>query len=249
MNDQFKHYYKRYLKCAEHGDAEAQYRLGELFYNGENISNIKKDVWIQYKMFGHGAISPTYFKEAVEWEKGFHEAVKWYKKAADQGHVGSQYRLGCVYNILSGLGDPYVYDESRERYKEAAEEWYQEAADRGYADAQHALGVLYEFTHKSESEATTWYRQAAEQGHAMAQYCLGRINGDAYWVQKAAEQGINEAQCLLGIMYHFGEGGVPKDSQAAVKWLEFAVRNRYAEAQRYLDQWYPKKSWLNKLFS
>jgi len=153
MSDQFHHYYQRYLNVAEQGDAEAQYRLGELFYQGENIPANKKDAWMEYKSFGKGAISPTYFKEAVEWERGFKEAARWYLKAAEQGHVKAQYGLGCAYDTLSRLGDPYVHDENRNKYKNVAEEWYQEAAYQGYADAQHALGVFYEVFKDSPGRA------------------------------------------------------------------------------------------------
>ena len=234
---------------AEHGDAESQFRIGELFYQGENIPDDEREAWMKFKFFGQGAISPIYYKKTDGWEKGLEEAGKWYHKAAKQGHIKSEYRLGCLYSDLSRLGDPLIYDKNREKYKKTAEQWYLKAAKKGYADAQHSLGTFYEFVKDDSGWAARWYQEAAEQGHAMAQYCLGRLmGGDAYWFRKAAEQGLAEAQCALGVLYHIGDG-VPQDSQIAKAWLEQAANRGYADARRYLDLWYPQKSWLNKLFS
>ena len=248
MSNNFHYYYQRYLKDAEQGNAESQYMLGEIFFNGENIPDNKKDIWMQFIHFGRYSISQEYFKYINEWEKGLQEAFKWYQKAAKKSHIKAQYRLGCVYDILSRLGDPLVYDEKSEWYKEAAVECYEKAANKGYADAQHALGTFYEFIKDNPSKARSWYEEAAEQGHAMAQYCLGKITGgDAYWFRKAAEQGLAEAQCDLGVLYHIGQG-VPKDSQAAVKWLGLAARQGYTRAETYLNQLYKKDNSLLSLF-
>ncbi len=59
---------KRFLETkvkAEKGDAKAQTLLGDIMYgNGEGV------------------------------DKDYVEAVKWYRKAADQGHAGAQVNLG-----------------------------------------------------------------------------------------------------------------------------------------------------------
>lgn len=59
--------------------------------------------------------------------------VKWFYRAADQGHPNAQFILGNAY--ATGLGVP-------RDYKEAAK-WYRKAADQGHADAQSKLGILY----------------------------------------------------------------------------------------------------------
>ena len=56
-------------KAAEQGDIDAQYELGNCYYNGRGVSEDKA------------------------------EAVKWYRKAAEQGHVNAQYQLGFLYEI------------------------------------------------------------------------------------------------------------------------------------------------------
>ena len=62
------------------------------------------------------------------------EAVRWYRKAADQGYAVAQNNLGVMYG--SGLG-------VRQDHAEAAR-WYRKAADQGYVNAQNNLGVMYQ---------------------------------------------------------------------------------------------------------
>ena len=57
-------------------------------------------------------------------------AVKWYRKAADQGCQQAQYNLGCMYKNGEGVGQSNA----------TAVEWWLKAADKGYADAQCGLG-------------------------------------------------------------------------------------------------------------
>jgi uncharacterized protein len=52
---------------AEQGDANAQFKLGLMYYNGEGVP--EDDA----------------------------EAVKWYRKAAEQGLAGAQFNLGVMY--------------------------------------------------------------------------------------------------------------------------------------------------------
>ena len=85
-------------------DAEAQFNLGVKYADGLGVP-----------------------KDAVE-------AVKWYRKAADQNHAHAQYNLGFMYD--KGLGVP----------KDAAEavKWFRKAADQNEALAQLILGIKYD---------------------------------------------------------------------------------------------------------
>ena len=121
---------------AKDGNPKAQYQLGNTYYFGEGIQH------------------------------DYTEAVKWYRKAADQGYAGAQYNLGVAYH--SGQGVPQDYGE--------ALKWYRKAADQGYAIAQYNLGVAYRFGQgvpQDYGEAVKWFREAADQGHSGAQYNLG----------------------------------------------------------------------------
>ena len=143
-------------------------------------------------------------------QKDFVEAVKWYRKAADQGNAAGQRRLGNVY--VSGRGVPEDFVE--------AMKWYRKAADQNDAGAQSMLGLRYE-EGLSESreyeewmrdriEAVKWHRLAADQGNDYSQYRLGLMCREKYidqalmWFDLSASQGNKHAEMerdqLLGKM-------------------------------------------------
>jgi len=171
---------------AEAGDAHAQWSLGFAYYLGEDVA-----------------------KDPVE-------AMKWYRKAAEQGHGAAQLNLGYAY--AKGEGEGVAKDQAE------SDRWYALAkatlqttnqpqaidpladvrakAAAGDAQAQYSLGYAYRFgddVEKDLVEAVKWYRKAAEQGHARAQTTLGNaysygvwvkkdLTESAKWYQKAAEQ-------------------------------------------------------------
>jgi hypothetical protein len=153
------------------------------------------------------------------------EAVKWYRKAADQGHAEAQYNLGVCYKNGTGV----TKDENE------AVKWYRKSAEQGYASAQfdlgqccaHCQGVI-----QDHAQAVKWNRKAADQGHARAQYLIGLRSKDkneaVKWYRKAADQGEAGAQYFLGVCYklgvcpHTGQG-VTKDEAEAAKWFRKAA--------------------------
>ena len=162
------------------------------------------------------------------------EAIKYFKRAAEQGDAAAQYKLGSCYYYGKGVAIDYIQ----------AVEWYRKAAEQGDAAAQYALGVCYnngEGVTQDFDEAIKWCRKAAEQGDAYAQYSLGYCyyygNGVAIdyiqaveWYRKAAEQGDAYAQYSLGVCYSNGEG-VTQDFDEAIKWYRKAAEQGNAYAQ------------------
>ncbi len=61
------------------------------------------------------------------------EAVKWYRKAAEQGDGDAQFNLALMY--YNGLYVPQDYAE--------AAKWYRKAAEQGHAKAQYNLDLMY----------------------------------------------------------------------------------------------------------
>ena len=125
--------------------------------------------------------------------QNYPEAVKWYRKAADQGVAGAQFSLGVCYDFGDGVTQDYA----------EAVKWYRKAADQGIAGAQNNLGNCYrdgQGVALDHAEAIKWYRKAADLGEARAQYNLGMCysNGQGVaqdyseavkWFLKAAEKG------------------------------------------------------------
>ena len=136
------------------------------------------------------------------------EAVKWYRKAAEQGNTNAQNNLGVCYETGQGV---------TKNLKEAIR-WYMKAAEQGNMNAQNNLGLCYKSGQgvtKDLKEAVKWFCKAAEQGNANAQNNLGVCyeNGQGVsqdyveaikWYKKAAEQGNRFAILNLKDL-HIGE--------------------------------------------
>ena len=65
-------------------------------------------------------------------EQDFALAMKWYRRAADQGLANAQYNVGWLY--ANAVGIP--------RDENEAARWYQLAAENGHADANAAIEAL-----------------------------------------------------------------------------------------------------------
>jgi TPR repeat protein len=63
---------------AEQGDANAQYELARLYYQGEGVP------------------------------QNYAEAFDWYRKAADRGNAKAQYRVGFMYDWGKGVQQDYT---------------------------------------------------------------------------------------------------------------------------------------------
>lgn len=166
------------------------------------------------------------------------EAVKWVRKAAEQGFARAQYDLGWMYQYGRGV----------ERSDEKAAGWFLKAAEQGLARAQRNLGFMYEYgrgVERSYEKAVEWVQKAAEQGLADVQnvmYKNGRGVEQYYvktagWYLKAAEQGYAEAQCNLGYMYANGTG-VEQSYVKAAEWFLKAAEQGDADAQYHLGVMY-----------
>ena len=166
------------------------------------------------------------------------DAVKWFRKAAEQGDVEAQFGLGVCYSGGDGVAKDTV----------EAVKWYRKAAEQGFAAAQCKLGLCYakgDGVEKDQATAVSWYRKAANQGHAEAQNLLGVCYSDGKgvakdkseavkWYRKAAEQGDAEAQYKLGGCYLDGEG-VARDKTEALKWWRKAAEQGHEEARSFFE--------------
>jgi hypothetical protein len=95
-------------------------------------------------------------------------AIKWYLRAAAQGHPIAQ-------NLL---GESYRDGWSVRQDKRKAVKWFRLAAQQGVADAQLSLGAAFfygEGVKQNRREALRWYRKAAKQGNASALLNIGHM--------------------------------------------------------------------------
>ncbi len=209
-------------------DADAAYKRGDYatalrLYslearNDTHIAKIVGDMYLE----GRG-VSPDVAN-----------AVKWYRRAAEQGDAEAQRALGVIY--YEGKGVTQSFTE--------AVKWYRSAAELGDAEAQVNLGTLYfkgDGVPQNYAEAAKWFRRAADQGSARAQYSLGvmYLGGQGVpqnaaeavkWFQLASGRGLAQASDALGRMYSEGHG-VPQSDDEALKWYRLAAEQGDARDQ------------------
>ena len=175
------------------------------------------------------------------------EAVKWFRKAAEQGDATAQYNLGCCYANGEGVA------------KDPAEavKWFLMGAEQGDTGSQCGLGWCYDNgagVPKDSAEAVKWFLKAAEQGDATAQYNLGccYANGAGVpkdsaealkWFRKAAEQGNINAQNELARFY---SSGMSENLEEAAKWLRKAAEQDDAKAKGNLGLCYANGEGVTK---
>lgn len=181
-----------WMPLADDGDAEAQFGVAYLYDEGLGVP-----------------------QDGVE-------AIRWYRLAADQGHLKSQFNLGTLYQ--SGRKDVPA-DPGR------AADWYRMAAKQGHPKAQYHLGKLYyrgQGLPRNYDLARDWLQKSADQGyvpsinHLAVLYVRGLgvekdlVHGFEL-VRQAAELGEPTAQVNLAGMYVRGTG-TDQDFIEALKW-------------------------------
>lgn len=164
-------------------------------------------------------------------------AIRWYKRAADDGHAKAQYRLFRAYR--DGDGVDQDHQQAAKLLVRAAQKRNYEAltalqrlAGSGSAAMQLAMArtynnredrvqlrrllagedVQFKGVAPSMAEAAAWHARAAEQKDEAALLALKEIaNGNARELQKA-----------LGEVYRDGTAGVQVDPVEASKWFSLA---------------------------
>ena len=140
-----------YRKAADQGYAKAQYNLGCFYGHGETI-------WVK-SIPGQPNVRST-----VGIPENSDEAAKWYRKAAEQGHVTAQYVMGKIFH--SGKGVPKEQGE--------AVKWWRKAAEQGHGPSQFNLGVMCFYgrgTIKDFAESTKWFHACSLQNPRSIDFC------------------------------------------------------------------------------
>ncbi len=127
---------REWRPLAEQGHAEAQFKLGVMYFNGHGVTQDSAEAWKWWrKAADQGHAGAPNVSELLLGGMNYGGAAEWYRKAAEQGDADAQYNLGFLY---AKGGRDLAQD-----YAEAVK-WYRLAADQGYAKAQFKLGVMYD---------------------------------------------------------------------------------------------------------
>ena len=139
---------KWFTLAAEQGDADAQFNLGLVYWDGEGVS---QDIKAAMKWFTLAAeqgdadaqnILGVMYDEGEGVSQNIKAAMKWFKLAAEQGNAHAQYNLGAIYHN----------GESVPRDIKTATKWFKLAAEQGHADAQKTLEVYQDVDNILEND-------------------------------------------------------------------------------------------------
>lgn len=183
---------KWFRKAAENGHAGAQDKVGDLY---DSIS--------LYERYPHLYEDHEFDKRLLRLSNGTpeengREAVRWYRKAAEQGHSGAQFSLALKYRY-GDSGTPVNGSE--------AIRWYLKLAERNPGRGYGSIGAMYahgEGVPRNGREAVRWLHKGALQGGEIHQFLLGhnyatgrtlpQNDVQAYaWMALAATEGYETA--------------------------------------------------------
>ena len=159
------------LARAEAGDAEAQFKVGLRYEDGNGVerNDVLAAEWYrksaeQGYAYAEYNLSTAYFcGRGVE--TNLVAAFEWMKKSADHDYPIAWFALGLFYEEGTGV----------EKDGAEALRWYRKAAESDHgqarAFAQNSVGRCYQFgigVERNEKEALVWYRKSAEAGNPVA---------------------------------------------------------------------------------
>lgn len=227
---------KFFFPCDESEEESLQHISTSLSYGEMDINDLlaranKEDERAQNEL-GYR------FEKGVGVPVNHSEAVKWYRKSAEQGNAAAQNNYANYLYAGKG-GVPQDYTE--------AAKWFRKSAEQGNPQGQNGLGTCYRTgkgVPQNYSEAAKWYRKSAEQGNPQGQNNLGWCYKEGKgvtqdykeavkWYRKSAEQGYASGQYNLGWCYYNGKG-VPEDIAEAKKWISKAAKQGNETAKRAL---------------
>ncbi len=158
-----------FLPLAQRGNALAQFRMGEMYSEGEGVQKDEKEGLRWYRLAAEqgnasaqSSLGGMYY-EGHGVQKDDKEAARWFRLAAEQGDPdasrAAQFNLGKMYYLGDGVQRDYV---------ESAR-WLHLAAEQGLPDAQVALGMSYDLgkdVPQDYVQAYMWFNLAGASGNA-----------------------------------------------------------------------------------
>lgn len=204
----FRHYYGKgkpvnyaralrlYRQAALLGDAEAQFIVGGMLYQGQGTDPDKRNgfKWL-LRAAEQGKATPEsmniigamYLRGAAV-PQNFLEAKRWLEQAADQGNMHAQNDL--AYLCYNGLGGERDYLKALALYEKAALQG--DILAQANAGLMHASGTG---TDTDKAKGYAWYSLAASRGNTIAAINRNNLMGTMSWDE------LNRAQALSVDLY------------------------------------------------
>ncbi len=144
-------------------------------------------------------------------EQDYAEALKWFRKAVEQGNSKAK----------SNLGDLYRYGHGVEQDYAEALKWYRKAAGQGVAAAWKSLGNMYcrgEGVEKDFVTAAEWYRKYVEVMYPVRQ----GVEKDS-WEDIQNEYNAVIQDCVIQVVNNFDRPVVIAKTQQLESWDQHKV--------------------------
>jgi len=235
-------YMENLEQAAQQGDVYSQYKLGQIYYDGEGIDRNDEEAaqWFlkaaQQEHAEAQYILGTMYEKGTGVEQSAQEAFRWFSKAAAQGHARALVILdsgkwSAYMPMRVEGGEPLPHQGPREIVEEPV---IVHEAPASHADPAP----------KAPLSQLDKYLAKAEKGDVDAQYNLGIMfyHGEGVekdldqailWFHMAADQDDADAQYNLGLMYGKGEGA-RKDPKKSVEWFKKAAEKDHEGAREIL---------------
>jgi len=216
-------------KRIENNEADAFHQMGLMYRLGQVVEQNPEMAftWFDKAVALDHALATYQAGHMLKMgQNDLNTVVVYFRKAAKQGDIESQYQVGLILKDKNSL----------EHYSGEVEYWLKTAADRGHVDAQYTCCLYYDnATPPQHEEANKWERRAAETGHDLAQYNLAArlFNNQEYeealeWAIKSAEGGLPRAYKLLDKMLDEGLG-IPSNYEGSEKWFKMRLLRSIAD--------------------
>ncbi|KAK3313951.1 hypothetical protein B0H66DRAFT_482578 [Apodospora peruviana] len=247
--------YSWYKKSAEHGCGRAEYRMGMLYENSNDIVNAIKHYTLGVKLkdsasnyrlgMMHLMGQHGHQKDVLQGLAMIHDAADTADEDAPQG----SYVYGML--IARELPDIEIPDGYLPLDISAARQYIEKSAYLGFAKAQLKMGQAYELSQLgcdfNPAYSLHYYGLAARQGQPEAAlgvsrwFLFGFENQFAKneqlafkYAQDAANAGLATGEFAMGYYYEIGIH-VQKDIRAARKWYDLAAEHGNQDAKGRIE--------------
>jgi TPR repeat protein len=216
-----------YKRAREEGDAIAQLIYARHLGPGKQDQDYRDRLALLKRLADGGDAEAQHrYGEQMYWVSETAEAERYFRLAAEQGHLEAASRLGVHLWANGGRPDEIV-------------KWLTSAAERGDLQAQASLGDLLnegELAPRDTRKAAYWFAMAADRTNVdepfRRVYRLDRAGFRCcYWMRQKSDGNTREsASYELALLYLYGTGGMPKDFAKARHYFELPAKICWGES-------------------
>ncbi|KAJ4291583.1 hypothetical protein N0V88_006182 [Collariella sp. IMI 366227] len=247
--------YTLYKKAADHGFGRAEYRMGMLYENSNDIANALKHYTLGVQLGDSASnyrLGMIHLMGQHGYQKDFLQGLEMIQHAADTADEDAP-QGAYVYGMLIAreLPDISVPEHVLPCDLAVARQYIEKAAYLSFAKAQLKMGQAYELSQLgcdfNPAYSLHYYGLAARQGQPEASLGVSRWFLFGYedlfpkneqlafkYANDAATAGLATGEFAMGYYHEIGIH-VPKDVAKARKWYELAAEHGNNDAKDRID--------------